>query len=55
MKLNQSVDFMDSLMSVKEGTQSSFGKHLLTCLTVFQLRQSLKTKFYVCMVAYLQS
>jgi len=49
MSAQQLIVFMDSMMSVREGTMSSYGKLLPIVLIVFQLLQLLMKRYFVCM------
>lgn len=52
MSVPQSTESMDSMMNVREGTTSNFGRLSLTVLTAYQLQPLLTKRSYVCMVVY---
>ena len=54
MNVPLSTESMDSTMSVREDTTSSYGRLLQTVLTVCQLLLLLMNRSSVCMVDYLQ-
>jgi hypothetical protein len=55
MSALQSIEYMDFMMSAREGTTLSSGRLSQTALTAYLLPQLLMRKYSACMAAFLQN